>query len=224
MNFSSGSVTVSGKSNLTGTTNFNGATLTVSGSPSSLARSVGRRELNGSGTIFANGGISINASSSGNGEVQLSQATLVNAAGKTATFAGTGYFDISSGATLINSGTFLAQNNEAIFDKLGRWRHVRQQRAFSPATSAREHSRSAAASFVLQQYRQGQRPGRDAGPSGRRQRQYDRQLCRWFRHLAVRRQLHAGGGFHIQRSGNGKFCQRDRYGERQFQSYWHDHF
>ena len=60
--------------------------------------------------------MSINASSSGNGEVQLYQATLINAAGKTATFAGTGNIDIGGGGTLINSGTFIAQNNQAIFD------------------------------------------------------------------------------------------------------------
>ena len=109
---------MSGQSSLTGSTNFNGATLTVSGSPS-FAGPISWTEgtLQGSGTISANGGISINASSGGS--VELSQATLVNAAGKTATFAGTGYFGMSSGATLINSGTFLAQNNESIYDDVG---------------------------------------------------------------------------------------------------------
>ena len=90
---------------LTGTTNFN-STLTLSG-PGTWAGGV---------LTFPTGGVTMDASNSagGFGEFQLNQDTLSIAAGKTVTFIGTKGFDMFSGATVINSGTFLAENNQYI--------------------------------------------------------------------------------------------------------------
>jgi T5SS/PEP-CTERM-associated repeat protein/autotransporter-associated beta strand protein len=120
VNFTSGADTVSGVSNLTGTTNFNGATLTAVGTPAfngPISWTGG--QLAGSGTFAANGAVSINATNSGNGEVQISQATLKLAMGKVTTFAGTGNLDMFSGATIVNYGTFVAENNQDIYNAYG---------------------------------------------------------------------------------------------------------
>jgi T5SS/PEP-CTERM-associated repeat protein/autotransporter-associated beta strand protein len=119
VDFASGTIAISDNSTLAGTTIFGGATVGASGNPVfSGPISLTGGILAGSGTFSANGGISLNATNSGNGEVQLSQATLVNAMGKVATFAGTGNIDIGFGGKLVNNGTFVAQNNQVIDDNV----------------------------------------------------------------------------------------------------------
>ena len=170
VNFASGTVTVSGTSNLTGTTNFDGATLVASGKPAfngPISWTGGL--LTGTGTFFANGGMSINATNNPNGENQLTEATLVNTAGHTATFAGTGNLDLGDGATLVNSGTFAAQNNQFIDDNFGgAVSAFNNNGTFLRNTGTGTFTVTNGVTFTST--RDGQRTERDAGPARRRRR------------------------------------------------------
>jgi hypothetical protein len=71
--------------------------------------------LVGAGVTNANGGIAF-----GNGQVNLNQRTLNNAAGQTATLsAASGPIAFLNGAIFNNNGTFLAQNNQSFFNNGG---------------------------------------------------------------------------------------------------------
>ena len=68
--------------------------------------------MSGLGTTNADGGLLLNSTTT----LLLSQRTLNNAAGQTATFQGTGDLYFFTGAVFNNSGTFLAENDRSFFN------------------------------------------------------------------------------------------------------------
>ena len=102
-----------------GTVDFSNSILTGTSTFNSALALSGPGTWYGGTLTFPTGGVNIDASSSGNGEIQLINDTLTVAAGKTANFVGTGNIDMFGGASIVNSGTFVAQNNKVIMDDQG---------------------------------------------------------------------------------------------------------